>query len=71
MLDPEQVDNAGPIPWTPVGRLMPAPGRLGEWHELPLNDDGHDFDRCPCDPELRVTSNSGELRTVWIHHARH
>lgn len=67
-LDPDEVDNAGPIPWRPAGRLMPAPGKAGEWHELPLDDDAHDFDGCPCEPELHVADKDGQLRSVWVHH---
>lgn len=49
---------------------MPAPGGTGEWHDLPLDDDGHDFEHCPCGPTLEVaTGKGGELRSVWVHHA--
>lgn len=59
----------GPIPWQAAGALYPAPGHAGEWHYLP--DGGHDFDNCPCEPELRVsTGDDGELRSVWAHKAR-
>lgn len=66
-MNPDDVDTAGPVPWTPVGRLMPAPGRAGEWHSLPLTDDSHDFTNCPCDPDLHTSVSQGELRAVWVH----
>lgn len=58
--------NAGPIPWRPAGILMPAPGKQGEWHDMP--NDSHDFEHCPCNPELHVsTGPNKELRSVWRH----
>ena len=64
------VDREHPIPWRPVGKLMPAPSKGGEWHALPHNDDSHDFENCPCEPELHVSDKDGDLRSVWIHRTR-
>lgn len=49
---------------------MPAPSKGGEWHALPHNDDSHDFENCPCEPELHVSDKDGDLRSVWIHRTR-
>jgi hypothetical protein len=58
----------GPIPWRPAGQLIPVGN--GEWHDVP--DEHHDFVNCPCEPELRVgvKAETGDLKSVWIHHAR-
>lgn len=61
--------DAGPIPWRPAGRLIPAPERGGEWHDFP--DDDHQLADCPCDPELHVsTGDDGQLRSVWAHRTK-
>jgi hypothetical protein len=52
--------------------LKPVEGSPGEWHDIPLGavEPRHYQLNCPCEPELRVTTKDGRLKSVWVHRRR-